>query len=177
MFYLGLIAVIESSLMTLTFREATIEDLPEIVRMLADDVLGATRERYEDPLPREYVDAFYEIAASAANELIVAVLTEPAALIGAEDREQIVGTMTLTFIPGISQIGSKRMLIEAVRTDSGFRGRGLGTQMIEWAIERAQRSGCAVIQLTTDNKRPDSHRFYEKLGFVGSHLGMKLTLK
>lgn len=152
--------------MNLVFRQATIEDLPGIVRMLADDFLGTTRERYEDPLPDGYLKAFAEIEASETNELVVA-----------EMGGQVIGTMQLTFIPGISQLGAKRLLIEAVRVDGEYRGRGIGKQMMEWAIERAKNAGCATVQLTTNNDRTDAHRFYENLGFKGSHLGMKLSLK
>ncbi len=88
----------------------------------------------------------------------------------------IVGTMQLTFIPGISRLGAKRLLIEAVRVDSKLRGAGIGKKMIEWAIERARTAGCQSVQLTSDNARKGAHRFYENLGFKGSHLGMKLSL-
>ena len=152
--------------MNLIFRQAIFNDLPAIVRMLADDFLGTNRERLEDPLPESYVKAFEEIEASETNELIVAELD------GA-----IVGTTQLTFIPGISQLGAKRLLIEAVRVDSKYRGCGIGKQMMQWAIERAKTAGCKTVQLTTNNDRKDAHRFYENLGFKGSHLGMKLALK
>ncbi len=176
--------------MNLIFRQATLEDLPEIVRLLADDFLGTTRERYEEPLAESYVKAFEEINASETNELIV-VLSEPpapllpeegwpkAGVVGAADglSPSIVGTMQLTFIPGISMQGAKRLLIEAVRVDVEYRGRGIGKKMMEWAIERARAEGCLTVQLTTNAERKDAHRFYENLGFKGSHLGMKLTLR
>ena len=152
--------------MNITYRQATIEDLPAIVRLLADDFLGTTRERIEDPLPESYIKAFEEITSSDTNELIVV-----------ESGGEIVGTMQLTFIPGISQLGAKRLLIEAVRVDGKYRGRGIGKQMMQWAIERAKEKGCKTVQLTTNNERKDAHRFYESLGFKGSHLGMKLKLK
>ncbi len=134
--------------------------------MLADDFLGTARERYEDPLPDGYLKAFAEIEASETNELVVA-----------ETGGHVIGTMQLTFIPGISQLGAKRLLIEAVRVDGEYRGKGIGKQMMEWAIERAKNAGCATVQLTTNNDRKDAHRFYENLGFKGSHLGMKLSLR
>jgi GNAT superfamily N-acetyltransferase len=158
--------------MNLIFRQATLQDLPGIVRMLADDFLGTTRERCEDPLPENYIKAFEEINASETNELVVALSELPASA----GSLTIVGTMQLTFIPGISQLGAKRLLVEAVRVDSKYRGRGIGKQMMEWAIERAKNAGCATVQLTTNNDRKDAHRFYENLGFKGSHLGMKLSL-
>jgi GNAT superfamily N-acetyltransferase len=173
--------------MNLIFRQATIEDLPGIVRLLADDFLGATRERCEDPLPESYLTAFAEIDASETNELIVTVseppasaggfLSEPVAAATGSNSETIVGTMQLTFIPGISFQGARRLLVEAVRVDVKHRSRGIGRKMMEWAIERARARGCLTVQLTTNAERKDAHRFYEKLGFKGSHLGMKLTLR
>lgn len=152
--------------MNLKFRQATREDLPEIVRMLADDFLGATRERFEEPLPESYTKAFEEIAADKNNELIVA-----------ETDGEIVGTMQITFTPSISFQGGKRAGVESVRVDARYRGRGLGKALMLWAIERAKKEGCHVLQLTTNSDRTDAHRFYENLGFKGTHLGMKLYLK
>lgn len=150
----------------LAFRNATRDDLPEIVRMLADDKLGRERERYEDPLPDAYYAAFDRIAAATGNDLIVA-----------EQAGHIVGSMQLTWIPSISFQGGMRLLIESVRVDSPLRGKGIGGEMFRWAIDEARRRGCFMVQLTTNNQRPEAHRFYERLGFVGSHLGMKLYLK
>lgn len=151
--------------MPIKFRQATREDLPEIVRMLADDFLGATRERYENPLPESYVKAFEEIEADKNNELIVA-----------ETKGEIIGTLQITFTPSISFQGGKRATIESVRVDDKFRGQGIGKQLMIWAIERAREENCLLIQLTTNSERTDAHRFYEDLGFKGSHLGMKLYL-
>jgi len=151
--------------MSLTIRLATRDDVPSIVRMLADDILGAKREAYADPLPQAYYDAFAEIEAMPGTEQIVA-----------ERDGVIVGSMQLTCIPGISKIGMKRAIIEAVRIDASLRGNGLGSELIRWAIDRAQQKGCGVVQLTSDKARIDAHRFYERLGFKGSHLGMKLEL-
>jgi GNAT superfamily N-acetyltransferase len=152
--------------MTLKFRQATREDLPEIVRMLADDFLGATRERYENPLPESYVKAFEEIDADKNNELVIA-----------EANGEIVGTMQITITPSISFQGGKRATVESVRVDAKHRGKGIGKELMKWAIERAKRENCVAIQLTTNADRKDAHRFYENLGFKGSHLGMKLYLK
>ena len=150
----------------LTIRPATIDDLSEIVRMLADDFLGTQRERYEEPLPESYVDAFREIEADPSNALIVA-----------ESDGTVVGTLQLTFTPSISFQGGKRATVESVRVDEKYRSRGLGRQMMLWAIERAKERGCVSMQLTTNLERTDAHRFYENLGFRGTHLGMKLKLK
>lgn len=147
-------------------REARREDVPAIVRMLADDPLGATRERATDPLPRVYLDAFDAIQTHTGNHLLVAELDG-----------KVVGCLQLTFIPGLSRMGLTRAQIESVRVDSAMRGRKLGELMIQDAIERARRHGCGVVQLTTDKAREDAHRFYERLGFAATHIGMKLTLK
>ena len=152
--------------MSLKFRQSTLEDLPEIVRMLADDFLGATRERFELPLPESYTKAFEEIEADANNELIVA-----------EADGEIVGTLQITFTPSISFQGGKRATVESVRVDEKHRGKGIGKELMKWAIERAKRENCVAIQLTTNADRKDARRFYENLGFTGSHLGMKLYLK
>jgi GNAT superfamily N-acetyltransferase len=152
--------------MNLKFREAKREDLPEIVRMLADDFLGATRERFETPLPDAYVKAFAEIDSDKNNELIVA-----------ESDGEIVGTLQITFTPSISFQGGKRATVESVRVDRKYRGQGIGKDLMLWAINRAREENCFAIQLTTNADRKDAHRFYENLGFKGSHLGMKLYLK
>lgn len=152
--------------MNLKFREATLEDLPEIVRMLADDFLGSQRERYENPLPESYIEAFEEIAADKNNELIVA-----------ETDGAIVGTLQITFTPSISFQGGRRATVESVRVDERYRGRGIGRELMLFAIDRARAEKCISMQLTTNAERTDAHRFYENLGFKGTHLGMKLKLK
>lgn len=162
--------------MSLKFRQATQADLPEIVRMLADDFLGKQRERYENPLPESYLKAFEEINDDKNNELIVAVLSEPPALAGGLD-ETIVGTLQLTFTPSISFQGGKRATVESVRVDEKYRGQGIGHELMKWVIERAKQENCISMQLTTNSERTDAHRFYENLGFTKSHLGMKLKLK
>jgi GNAT superfamily N-acetyltransferase len=151
--------------MSVSFRRAHPDDLPHIVRMLADDPLGAKRERFETPLPEGYLRAFEAIARDPNNELVVACLG------GA-----VVGVLQLTFIPYLTYQGGWRALIEAVRIDSSYRSQGLGKTMFEWAIGRARERGCHVVQLTTDKARADAKRFYESLGFVASHEGMKLHL-
>lgn len=151
--------------MNCEFREATINDLPAIVRLLADDFLGRRREQYEDPLPESYIAAFHEIDADLNNLLIVAVKDDT-----------VVGTLHLTFTPSISFRGGKRATVESVRVDEALRGQGLGRELMLWVIDRARREGCISIQLTTHAKREDAHRFYERLGFAKSHVGMKLAL-
>lgn len=146
-------------------RPATRDDVPAIVRMLADDPLGATRERYEDPLPAEYWAAWDAIDADPNQLLIVAEVDGAAA-----------GVLQLTLIPGLTRHGSWRAQIEGVRIDRTRRGAGLGETMVTWACKEASRRGCRLIQLTTDKQRPDAHRFYERLGFAATHEGMKREL-
>ena len=141
------------------------EDVPRVVQLLADDAIGATRERAETPLPAEYWAAFEAIAADERRLLVVAELD------GA-----IVGTLQLTFIPYLTHRGGERALIEGVRVAGNQRGGGVGRQTLRWAIEQARTRGCRMVQLTTDKRRPDARRFYESLGFVASHEGMKLPL-
>ena len=150
----------------LSFRRARPDDVPAIVRMLADDPLGAKRERYETPLPNSYVEAFRAIDRDANNELIVAC-----------QDGGVVGVLQLTFIPYLTYQGGWRALVESVRVDSRARSQGLGKALLEWAIARARERGCVMVQLTTDKTRAEAKRFYEGLGFVASHEGMKLHLK
>lgn len=147
----------------LVIRPAAAADVPAIVSLLADDRLGASRET--DPASPLYASAFDRIAADSHQILAVGVLD------GA-----IVASLQLTLIPGLSRQGAVRALIEAVRVRGDLRGRGLGRQLVRWAVDEARARGCAVVQLTTDKSRVDAHRFYESLGFTASHLGMKLAL-
>ena len=149
----------------LTFRMATAQDVDKIVQMLADDELGKIRERYETPLPESYLQAFEAIEKDPNNELIVACLGE-----------EIVGVQQITFTPYLTHQGSWRATIEGVRTASSERGKGLGSKLILWAVERAKERGCHIVQLTTDKQRPDALRFYERLGFTATHEGLKMKL-
>ena len=133
--------------------------------MLADDVLGAAREEYRLPLPPEYGLAFEAIDRDPNNELIVAELDG-----------RTVGVLQITWLPYLTHRGSWRALIEGVRVDASVRSSGIGRRLFTWAIERARERGCSLVQLTTDKARPDALRFYESLGFVASHEGMKLKL-
>ncbi len=147
------------------FRIAAEKDLDSIVAMLADDVLGSKRERYEHPLPNSYKLAFEAIAADPNNELAVACLGN-----------DVIGVLQITFTPYITHQGGWRATIEGVRTSASVRGKGVGTDLIKWAIQRAEERGCHLVQLTTDKKRPDALRFYERLGFKATHEGLKLKL-
>ena len=148
------------------FREAADRDLAAIVTMLADDALGATRERPGEPLDAAYLDAFAAIERDPNNELVVV-----------ETDGGLAGVMQLTFIPYLSHTGAWRCLIEGVRIARSHRGQGLGGRMIRWAIERARQRDCRLVQLTSDKQRPDALRFYGALGFVASHEGFKLKLQ
>ncbi|MFD9817904.1 GNAT family N-acetyltransferase [Streptomyces violascens] len=147
----------------LEIRPAAPEDLPAIVAMLADDPLGAQRESPDDLTP--YRTAYDRLAGDPNQHLVVA------------DRGgEVVGTLQLTVIPGLSRRGSTRSIIEGVRVHSAERGGGLGTRLIEWAVDESARQGCQLVQLTSDVTRTDAHRFYERLGFEASHVGFKKPL-
>ena len=147
----------------LEIRPATADDVAAIVAMLADDPLGAQRESPDDLTP--YLTALERLAADPNQHLMVAV------------REgSVVGTLQLSIIPGLSRRGATRSIIEAVRIHGAERGSGLGTRLIEWAIDESRRQGCQLVQLTSDSSRTDAHRFYERLGFTASHVGFKLPL-
>jgi ribosomal protein S18 acetylase RimI-like enzyme len=148
------------------FRKARSADLPYIVALLADDPLGKGRESVSAQTDYRYLKAFAAIEADANQLLAVAV----------DDDDRVVGCLQLSFIPGLSRSGMWRGQIESVRISAAHRGGGLGTVMIEWAVEQARARGCGLVQLTSDKRRPDAIRFYEKLGFVASHEGLKLDL-
>jgi ribosomal protein S18 acetylase RimI-like enzyme len=151
---------------SLQFRLATAADLPEIVRLLADDHLGGGRERHTDPLPPEYGIAFAGLQRIGA-EVILAL----------NDAGAIIGCLQLLILPGLGSLGKQRAQIEAVRIESSLRGKGLGSDLIRHAVARAQEKGCKMVQLTSDNSRQGAHRLYERLGFKASHVGMKLYLE
>lgn len=142
-------------------RQARREDVAAIVGMLADDQIGSTRDSADDLTP--YLKAFEEIDADPAQLLIVA-----------EDGGEAVGTLQLSIIPGLARKGALRGQIEAVRVRASHRGSGLGGDLMRWAIDESRRRGCALVQLTSDVKREDAHRFYERLGFEATHTGFKL---
>ncbi|MGW4223937.1 N-acetyltransferase family protein [Streptomyces bauhiniae] len=147
----------------LAIRPATPDDIPAIVAMLADDPLGAQRESPDDLTP--YLAAFERLDADPNQHLVVAVRDG-----------RVIGTLQLTIIPGLSRKGATRSLIEAVRIHADERGSGLGSELIQWAVDTSRRLGCHLVQLTSDKTRTDAHRFYERLGFTASHEGFKLSL-
>ena len=151
--------------MNLTYRRAVEADLPFIVKLLTDDAVRATDDRPDEPFHPRYVAALRELEADPNQMMMLAVL-----------KGETVGTIQLTFIPGIAGLGTKRCLVEAVHIAPAHRSRGLGTRMIQWAIEQARDRGCGIVQLTSNKKRLDAHRFYERLGFLKSHEGFKYYL-
>jgi GNAT superfamily N-acetyltransferase len=149
----------------MTIRRAREADVAAIVAMLADDPLGQAREDASLPLARAYLDAFAAIDGDP-NQFL-AVMTEG---------DEVVGTLQITFLSGLSLRGAWRGQIEAVRVAANRRGEGLGRRLLDWAIDKCRERGCRVIQLTTNKSRLDAHRFYERLGFKASHIGYKLEL-
>jgi GNAT superfamily N-acetyltransferase len=149
----------------IAFRHATPEDLPVIVAMLADDMLGEAREAPALPLDSRYQAAFAAIAANPNQYLMVA-----------EHDGEVIATLQLTFLPGLSKMGAWRGMIEAVRVRADRRGLGLGSRLIAWAVETCRAKGCTVVQLSADRRRADARRFYERLGFEPTHIGYRLEL-
>jgi ribosomal protein S18 acetylase RimI-like enzyme len=156
-------AAASTSIPDLVIRRATDDDVAAIVTMIADDQLGTTRESLDDLTP--YRSAF-ELIDADPNQLLVV----------AERNHEVIGTLQLTIIPGLSRRGSSRGLIEAVRVAAPARGSGLGTTLVQWAVEESRTRGCTLVQLTSDKSRTDAHRFYTRLGFTNSHEGFKLKL-
>jgi GNAT superfamily N-acetyltransferase len=152
-------------MLDLIFRRATEADLPAIIGLLADDILGSSREATGPESYPQYLNAFRVIDADA-NQFLMVV----------DDGTRIVGTLQLTFIPGLARGGLKRGQIEAVRVASDRRGDGIGDAMFDWAFKKCRLEQCGIVQLTTDKSRADAHRFYDRLGFESSHIGYKKTL-
>lgn len=149
----------------LTFRRASRADLPRVVQLMTEDVLGQAREQFSDPLPQPYYDAFQRIDADPMHELIVV-----------ERDGRVVATMHLMELNSLTRLATKRLEVEGVRVEATLRGQRIGEAMMKWAIARAAARGCGIVQLTTDVRRKDAHRFYERIGFVATHVGMKYTL-
>ncbi len=150
--------------MTIMIRRATREDVPAMVAMLADDALGGPRECIFDPLPGSYYAGFDAVRATPNILLMVAQ----------DESDDVVGCFQLCFLPGISSQGATRALIEDVRVATRCRGQRIGDQMLNWAMDEARRRDCKVFELLTHETRIDAQRFYKRLGFVASHVGMTL---
>jgi ribosomal protein S18 acetylase RimI-like enzyme len=148
---------------SITIRRAVREDVSFIVAMLADDKLGSARERLEDPPPPSYFKAFEALDRDPNIQLVVA-----------EEGGRVVGCLQLCVLPGLSSQGASRGLIEDVRVASDRRSRGIGEQLVGWAVEQSRAKGCKVVELLTHHSRVDAQRFYERLGFQKSHVGMTI---
>lgn len=146
---------------SVSIRPARREDVAAMVAMLADDHLGRARERVEDPLPAVYYEAFERVQRDPNLTLVVA-----------ESEGRVVGCLQLAVLPGISSQGGIRGLLEDVRVASDCRSRGIGEQLVRWAIVEAKARGCNLVELLTHQTRTDAQRFYNRLGFVASHVGM-----
>jgi ribosomal protein S18 acetylase RimI-like enzyme len=143
-------------------RRARRDDVAAIVAMLADDHLGSARECLDDPLPDSYFSAFEAVDRDPNLTLVVA-----------EDCEgRVVGCLQLAILPGLSSQGASRGLIEDVRVASDCRSCGIGEQLLQWALAEARDKGCKLLELFTHNSRIDAQRFYQRLGFAPSHVGM-----
>ncbi|MFJ3881601.1 GNAT family N-acetyltransferase [Streptomyces sp. NPDC090077] len=154
----------------LTLRPAARADLPAVLALLADE------ENVVDPaalvVDEAYERAFAAIDADPRNEVLVLV----EGVDGQGDGGRVVGCLQVTYIPGLGKGGAERALIEAVRVRADRRGGGLGRILMDRTIERARTRGCALVQLTSNKRREDAHRFYGGLGFARSHDGFKLAL-
>lgn len=149
---------------SILIRRARREDVEAIVRMLADDRLGSGRERIEQPLPSCYFRAFEAVDRDPHIQLVVA-----------EDGDSaVVGCLELCILPGLSSQGASRGLIEDVRVATHCRSRGIGEKMVQWAIAEARARDCKLVELLTHHTRVDAQRFYKRLGFQPSHVGMTL---
>jgi len=152
-----------SAIPSITIRRARHDDVAAIVAMLADDHLGRARERLEHPLPASYREAFERLDADPNITLVVA-----------EEAGRVVGSLQLCILPGLSSQGASRGLIEDVRVASDRRSRGIGEQLVQWAVSEARARGCRLVELLTHQTRVDAQRFYERLGFAKSHVGMTI---
>ena len=149
---------------SITIRRARRDDVGTIVAMLADDPLGSARERLGDPLPQSYLRAFEAVDRDPNIHLVVAQ----------DGNANVVGCLQLCILPGLSSQGASRALIEDVRVATACRSRGIGEQLVQWAVTEARAKGCVLVELLTHQTRVDAQRFYARLGFAASHVGMTL---
>ncbi len=149
-----------------TIQTANIDHLPAIVTLLADDPLGSARETASTIITQPYLRAFEEIQQDPNAQILVAL-----------NGQKVVACLQLNVLANLTFTGAKRALIEGVRVEKAMQGRGIGRQIFDAAIAISKEQGCVMVQLTTNNARPDAAKFYQKLGFVGSHTGFKMLLK
>lgn len=147
------------------FENALLDDLPSIIALLANDVLGSQRENFTTPLPKQYINAFHEISHNKNAQLIVA-----------KKDELVIAVAQINYLLYLTYQGSMRAQIEGVRVHQDYRGQGIGKQLFQHLIQLAEQTGCHLVQLTTDKARPDAFKFYESLGFKPSHEGFKLHI-
>ncbi len=148
----------------ITFRTATEADVPAVLALLQDDMLGQAREGADLD---HYQTAFARMQDEGSNHLIV----------GEDAAARVIAAYQITFISGLSLRAARRAQIESVRVASDLRGQGIGEEMVRDMIARARAAECSLVQLTMNTTRTDTHRFYERMGFVASHTGFKLALK
>jgi ribosomal protein S18 acetylase RimI-like enzyme len=153
-----------SGVSRIRIRAARSSDVAAIVAMLADDALGRGRERIEEPLPPSYLQAFERVERDPNIQLVVAE----------GEGGEVVGCLQLCVLPGLSSQGASRGLIEDVRVAARHRSRGIGELLVQWAVAEAQAKGCKLVELLTHNTRIDAQRFYKRLGFAASHVGMTI---
>ena len=147
-------------------REVEEKDLPQIIKMWSEDMIGRNREAYQNPLPEAYFKAYEIIKADPNHELVVLV----------DDNDEVLASLQLTFLQYLTNIGGVKALVENVIVRQDLHGKGMGKQLLEWAINCSKTRGAHTIQLTTNKTRPGTKTFYEKLGFHASHEGMKMSL-
>jgi N-acetylglutamate synthase-like GNAT family acetyltransferase len=151
--------------MNLTYRKATEADLEMIISLLLQDEHGIKRENNTKPLASRYFDIFEKIDKDLNQYLMVV-----------ESNQEIIATCHLSMMPSLTFVGTMRMQIEAVRVHDQYRGQGVGESMIRQAIKYGQKNGADIIQLTSNRVRSRAIKFYEKIGFISTHVGMKLIL-
>lgn len=144
-------------------RKADSDDLPAIIQLLADDLLGAQREDSTMPPNALYLKAWDNISNNYNSEIFVV-----------EDQGKVIGVAQLDYLQYLTYQGGRRAQIEGVRVHKEYRNEGIGKKLFQFLIEKARQSDCHLVQLTTDISRPKALKFYEGLGFVKSHVGMKL---
>ncbi|MGH6882355.1 N-acetyltransferase family protein [Hypericibacter sp.] len=150
----------------ITIRRALRDDVPAIVRLLADDPLGRNREEPDEPLSDSYWEAFDKLRRDP--NAVLAVVQDSS--------KTIIGCLQLNFMIGLSHQGAGRMLIEDVRVDKRYRNRHIGHRLLDWAVDQAKQKDCQVVELFVHQSRTDARRFYESLGFEANHTGMRLLL-
>jgi GNAT superfamily N-acetyltransferase len=148
-----------------TIRRATEADLPRIVELLSQLSLDDDRDSPAEPLPESYRAAFRQIEADPRQQLLVA-----------EAEGRVVATGTLGIVPNLSYRGRPWAFVEGLVVDSSARGKGYGEGLLRYAIEEARHAGCYKVSLTSNKRRTEAHRFYQKMGFAATHEGFRVLL-